>query len=218
MNEQVQPDDLDALMQRIRANVEARKASTEAQVIVPDNVSAVAAPIDAGRQHYAAVEILAFYDVAFLRAAHLAILGREPDGEVASRLLQQLRLGDITRIDVIDTLRASDEAGVRGVRISGLGRARFADNIRRSAITRKLAALVRISRNIPRLASYMRQVISRVDLAERKVQQLEGQLKEALAARAAAEARMLERIETLSGRVANIEERSQAAGERDGDR
>lgn len=218
MNEQVQPDDLDALMQRIRANVEARKASAEAQVIAPDNAPAVAAPIDAGRQHYAAAEILAFYDVAFLRAAHLAVLGREPDGEVASRLLQQLRLGDITRIDVIDTLRASDEAGVRGVRISGLGRERFVDNIRRSAITRKLAALVRISRNIPRLASYMRQVISRVDLTERKVQQLEGQLKEALAARAASEAQLLQRIEALSSRIAAIEGRSSPGGEKAGDR
>ncbi|MGV6871070.1 hypothetical protein ACUSIJ_00030 [Pseudochelatococcus sp. B33] len=212
MSEQVQPDDLDTLMQRIRADVEARKVKADAQAIGTNGLQILPPPIDSGRLQYTAAELLAFYDVVFLRAAHLAVLGREPRGEGAAKLLQQLRLGQISRVDVIDALRASDEAHVRGARISGLGRERFTDGIRRSLLGRKLAALLRISRNIPRLASYMKQVIARVDTTERKVLQLEAQLNEALAAREAAEAQLLERIETLSRRVVELEGRPDAAG------
>lgn len=212
VSEQVRPDDLDALMQRIRADVEARKAKADAQAIGTNDVQVLPPPIDAGRLQYTAAELLTFYDVVFLRAAHLAVLGREPRGEDAARLLQQLRLGQISRVDVIDALRATDEANARGARISGLGQERFADGIRRSLLGRKLAAFLRISRNIPRLASYMKQVISRVDTTERKVLQLEAQLNEALAARDAAQAQLLDRIEALSRRVAELEGRPGATG------
>lgn len=212
VSEQVQPDDLDALMQRIRADVEARKAKADAQVLGGDEVQVVPAPVDATRLQYTAAELLAFYDVVFLRAAHLAVLGREPRGESAAGLLQQLRLGQISRVGIIDALRATDEAQARGARISGLGRERFADGIRRSLLGRKLAALARILRNIPRLASYMRQVISRVDATERTVLQLERRLGDALAEREALEAQLLGRIETLSRQISELEGRIDAKG------
>lgn len=211
MSEQVQPDDLDVLMQRIRADVEARKAQADAQAVAAGTAAQVLPPpVDAARLQYTAAELLSFYDAVFLRAAHLAVLGREPRGEDAAGLLQRLRLGEVSRVDIIDTLRATDEANARGARISGLGQERFAEGIRRSALGRKLAALVRISRNIPRLASYMKQVIARVDGTERKVLHLEGRLSEALAAREAAEARLAERVESLTRRIGELEGRLDA--------
>lgn len=213
MSEHVQPDDLDALMQRIRADVEARKAKADAQAIGVSGVQVLPPPVDPGRLQYTASELLTHYDVVFLRAAHLAVLGREPQGETATRLLQQLRLGQISRVDVIDALRATDEAQGRGARISGLGQERFTETIRRSMLGQKLAALLRIARNIPRLASYMRQVISRTEITERKMQQLEAQLNETLVARETVEAQLLERIDSLSRRVIELEERLGATGD-----
>lgn len=212
MSEQVQPDDLDALMQRIRADVETRKAKAGAQAIGTSEMHVLPPPVNVARLQYTAAELLAFYDVVFLRAAHLAVLGREPQGDGAAKLLQQLRLGEVSRLDIIETLRASDEAQARGARISGLGQERFLDRIRRSSLGRKLAAVLRIARNVPRLASYMKQVISRVDTSERKVVQLEGKLNEALAGREAVEAQLLERIDILSRRVAELEGRLDAIG------
>lgn len=216
MSELGQPDELDVLMQRVRADVEARKvraAATETQAVAGNaGAPALPPPVDAGRLRYSAAELLAFYDVVFLRAAHIAVLGREPEGDAPARLLQQLRLGEIGRVEVIDVLRASDEAQARGASITGLTRERFSDGVRRSIAGRKLAALLRISRNIPRLASYMRQVISRVDTTERKMAQLEARLNEAQAAREAAEGQLRAQVEALSRRVLDLEGHSDAAG------
>lgn len=208
VSEQAQPDDLDVLMRRIRADVEARKAKADAQVIGATSAQALPPPVDSARLQFTAAELLGFYDVTFLRAAHLAVLGREPQGESAAKLLQQLRLGQVSRLDIVDALRATDEAHARGARVTGLERERFLEGIRRSLLGRKIAALARISRNIPRLASYMKQVITRVDATERKVAHLEGQLAEALSARETLEAS----TQALSRRIEALEARLDAAG------
>ncbi|MGI6245330.1 MAG: hypothetical protein ACOYJQ_06145 [Pseudochelatococcus sp.] len=216
MSEQVPLDDLDALMQRVRADVEARKARANAEIAAVNGADVIPPPVDAARLDYTATELLAHYDVVFMRAAHLAVLGREPAGEDAARFLQRLRLGEMSRIEVIDALAATDEAQARGARISGLARERFVERVRRSLLGRKLAALARIMRNIPRLASYMRQVVARVDAAERKVQQLERRLEETIEARKASEAQLGQRIQALTQQIGALEAR--AGGGQDGER
>lgn len=210
MTELVHLDDLDVLMQKVRANIEARKSRIDTQDFVSAGKNNVPPPVDVKRTHYSAAELLASYDSVFMRTVYLAITGHEPCGKEAAQLLQELRLGKISRIDVIDILLTGHDARERGVVITGLRRQRFYDRMRRSIVLGKMTALARIARNIPRLASYMRQVISRVDGAERKVNQLELQLIQANQERQALEVFMQQQVQVLSARINTLHEQFQS--------
>ncbi|MFC0219011.1 hypothetical protein ACFFJ7_11465 [Pseudochelatococcus lubricantis] len=205
MSELVRLDDLDALMQRVRADVEARKARADARIVGGNGAEVAPPPLDPAQLRYTATEILAHYDVVFMRAAYLSLLGREPAGEDAARFLQQLRLGQISRIDLIDALAATDEAQARGARISGLRRERFLDRIRRSRLGRKIVALASLARSIPRLASEVRRLAARVDTAERKAQQLERRLEEEHKAKTESEVQFSRQIEVLTQKISELE-------------
>ncbi|MFT0891450.1 hypothetical protein [Pseudochelatococcus sp. G4_1912] len=207
MGEMVRLNDLDILMQKVRADVEARKARVDAEAYALNDAEELPPPIDVNRMRYTAAELLANYDVVFLRSAYLAILGQEPDGDNAAQYLQDLRLGQLSRIDVLDCLLATDEARARGVRVSGLRRERFIERARRSVFGRKLGVLVRIAGNIPRLASYMRQVIARVDTAESKLQKLERHLIEAQAERQTCEALINQHLQAMTLQISELQER-----------
>lgn len=213
MSDVLQTHDLDTLMRRVRADVQARKSTVDAESgaggegAAAKGASAMAIPLDRNRTSYRAGELLAFHDVVFLRAAFIAVLGREPDRE-ANDLLRRLRLGEIGKTEALATLLATEEAHSRNVRIRGLWWHQLVGGAKSSAIGRKSASLARITRNIPRLASYIRQVVERVDVAERKVGYLQQRLDEEIASRQQEQGELSFQVRELADRLAGLEKRS----------
>jgi SAM-dependent methyltransferase len=65
-------------------------------------------------------DLLKFHDADFLNAAYRAILKREPDSFGYDYYLEQLREGNLDKVDVLAILRFSTEGELRKVRIKGL--------------------------------------------------------------------------------------------------
>lgn len=69
---------------------------------------------------YALADLLAPDDRAFIESAYLAILRRRPDAEGMRVNLEQLRLGRMSKIEILGMLRWSQEGLARGVHVDGL--------------------------------------------------------------------------------------------------
>lgn len=69
---------------------------------------------------YHANDLLKYHGGTFVRNAYLAILKREPDAEGMTQNLASLAEGKFNKIDVLASLRYSDEGERAGVNISGL--------------------------------------------------------------------------------------------------
>jgi 2-polyprenyl-3-methyl-5-hydroxy-6-metoxy-1,4-benzoquinol methylase len=70
--------------------------------------------------HYHVDELLRFHDREFVRNAYRAILKREPDDVGYAAYLKNLRSGRFNKIDVLASLRFSDEGKRKGVGVQGL--------------------------------------------------------------------------------------------------
>lgn len=138
---QQDPDlDVDALMREIRAEL-AGKLGTPADEAQHGAFAGQAAPSPRGeddgrpvtlgrlreteallgrKRQYALHELLAFHDEDFIRNAYLALLGREPDVEGASRYLAGLRSGSLANVEVLGRIRYSPEGRAARVRVAGL--------------------------------------------------------------------------------------------------
>lgn len=65
-------------------------------------------------------DLLRFHDRAFVQTAYRAVLKRSPNETELLRDLQQLRSGDINKIDLLATLRFTPEGRAKGVQLDGL--------------------------------------------------------------------------------------------------
>ncbi|MDQ1560030.1 MAG: hypothetical protein QOD32_3090 [Pyrinomonadaceae bacterium] len=99
-------------------------APTDSHVVAPDDshVEPLVLQTDfrAGeRSQYHVAELLAFHDQHFVEGVYRAILGRAPFPAEGARALDELRGGRAGKVEIIERLLASPEAG-RGVRVEGL--------------------------------------------------------------------------------------------------
>jgi SAM-dependent methyltransferase len=120
--------DVDQLMSAIR---EAALKRPLRLAVLPAN-HAVAAPqpysrltlspefTNANATSYHVNELLKYQDRDFIRNAYLAILKREPDSKGFRHNLELLQSGAFNKIDIIASLRYSDEGNHTGVTIDGL--------------------------------------------------------------------------------------------------
>jgi hypothetical protein len=155
--------DLDALMQRLRAEVNARKSHSSAEpASAPDHSKATAAP-----RGCTADTLLSLPDAEFVRAAYAAIFAREAIETEFAKSRDRLLTGEIGRTRLLRELLRSDEAVKRGARIEGLGRRELSEWIRRSAPAKWAMNVAHTVRTIYLLPRRIRQFLKRVDGIER---------------------------------------------------
>jgi len=197
------PPDLNQLMERLRAEVAARRgrALSEPEEDALDE-SVAAEAIDPTRRRYHVRDFLYLPNAACIRGAFRAVLGRDPTAEELAGMLDRLRLGQAERLELVAELHAMPEAVARGARIAGLRARLLVVRLRTNRTAGTARAAMRLLRNTPRLAGYMRQVVARVDEAERKANDAKQRAAEATSALLAAEAR-LDAAEAVLRRLAD---------------
>ncbi|WP_439548404.1 hypothetical protein [Falsiroseomonas sp.] len=142
--------ELDAIMERMRAEIAAQRQAVAANSLAPDvlpkRMSAFAGMSEDG----------------FLEAAFRATLGRSPTPAERELAVWQVR-GRMTRAVMLERMLALPEVRARGVRIAGVRWQAFLDRVRRllreSGVTARLSTLRRVARGLrlllraaPRLA------------------------------------------------------------------
>jgi SAM-dependent methyltransferase len=75
-------------------------------------------PRSNNRYHIA--DLLRYHDRAFVESAYRAILKRPPDATEFARDIKRIRSGDFNKIDLLATLRYSNEGKAKGVELEGL--------------------------------------------------------------------------------------------------
>jgi hypothetical protein len=146
--------DLDDLMKRLRAEVEARKgqpATTSAQI----NHS-----IDA---------LLAMPDAEFVTAAYHSALDRAPSAHEASGSLNRLLLGRVTRTGLLREFVDSKEGRGRGARVDDLAIAEQRERASRGAVARLFLDIRNGLRTLYLLPRRIGQFVRRVDALEGKL-------------------------------------------------
>jgi O-antigen chain-terminating methyltransferase len=103
--------------------------------------------------HYQASDLLQYHDHTFIWNAYRAILKREPDEEGLKQFLKKLRGGRFNKIDVLASLRYSQEGKSRNVTIDGLARPAM---IRRFYRVPVLGYLLELAVGIARLPTILR--------------------------------------------------------------
>jgi len=103
--------------------------------------------------HYQASDLLQYHDHTFIWNAYRAILKREPDEEGLKQFLKKLRGGRFNKIDVLASLRYSQEGKSRNVTIDGLARPAM---IRRFYRVPVLGYLLELAVGIARLPAILR--------------------------------------------------------------
>jgi len=101
---------------------------------------------------YQVNDLLKFHDADFLNAAYRAILKREPDSFGYDYYLEQLREGNLDKVDVLAILRFSTEGELRKVRIKGLALPTF---LRRLSNLPIIGYPIRLSIDVLRLPVLM---------------------------------------------------------------
>jgi hypothetical protein len=147
--------DLDALMERLRAEVEQRRSQASAGGA-------------GGGQRYDAQALLDLPDAEFVATARRFILGREAGADEVGRDLDRLLLGRVSRTAFLQELMSSAEGRARGVPLEGLARAIRRERMRDGVVSRWLLNAAQVFRTIYLLPRRIRQFQKRVDLLERR--------------------------------------------------
>jgi SAM-dependent methyltransferase len=103
--------------------------------------------------HYHINDLLQYHDHTFIWNAYRAILKREPDEEGLKQFLKKLRSGRFNKIDVLASLRYSQEGKSRNVSVDGLARPAL---IRRFYRVPVLGYLLELIVGIARLPAILR--------------------------------------------------------------
>ena len=98
-------------------------------------------------------DLLGYHDRAFVHAAYRAVLKRSPSETELLRDLKQLRSGNVNKIDLLATLRFTEEGRAKGVEVDGLV---FPALIRRLGQLPVLGYLIRLGIAFVRLPNLIR--------------------------------------------------------------
>jgi O-antigen chain-terminating methyltransferase len=151
--------DLDVLMRRIRAQVEARRGVHAAAACEPANVASEHAlrlervrenaPAFVPKPRYDLADFLAYYDEEFLQRVYRGVLRRNPDSTGCASFLQALRANALSRIEVLGRIRYSREGRAADVAVNGLA-VRFAlRSMRRLPLIGRLVGIVQYVVRLP---------------------------------------------------------------------
>ncbi|HEY3777883.1 MAG TPA: class I SAM-dependent methyltransferase [Rhizomicrobium sp.] len=156
--------DLDELMERIRAEVAERKRqSNTAALFVP-------APVmpDPGARNWSVQEILALPLAEFVRAVHLAFLGREPSPDEFVRVRDRLLAGHAGRMRILREFRSSLDARERRRSVAGFWRASAGDRIYWSPPAKAGRSIGRAVSSLWNTRRRVREYIARLETVERR--------------------------------------------------
>lgn len=166
--------DLDALMEKIRAEVAERKALRGTHVVSEsEQISAT----EFADRSWSARELLALPGADFARAMHLAFFGREPSPEEFVRLRDRLLVEHVGRTRILREFRRSPEARSLQLPVHGLAQQLIRDRIYWSPPAKFGRAIGRGARNLWLLPRHIRDFMARVALLERRSAEMTAALK-----------------------------------------
>jgi SAM-dependent methyltransferase len=154
--------DIDAILERVRAELPAQETAAavsgprrRAGIHVPSLVDDDTADLVVAGKVWTIAEFEDLDELAFLRLAYRAVLGREVDGSGLAHFLPALRQGRATVAGILGALRYSDEGKAHGTEITGLRKAWLMERSTRVPVLGRIAGKVlrmaRRSREIERL-------------------------------------------------------------------
>ena len=198
--------------------VEARSDASSAPVFRLSRLSESSGVIPK-RSKYDLHAFLVYHDEDFVRNAYLALLGREPDSEGASRYLAKLRNGELAKVEVLGRIRFSPEGRLAGVKVAGLVVPFGLRTLRRIpvigyvvGIVQYLLRLPTVVRNLERLEAVV--FLHRLEV-RRAVNSVETEIEGVMQG---AHADLSHRIETAGSRLSIFESESARTGQRLGER
>ena len=192
--------DLDEMMARIRAEVADR--ARQAEEAGPANGSDLSSAVpDTAGFALTAHELLALPVAEFVRASHLALLGREPQPDEFVGLRDRLLVGKVGRMRVLREFRSSGEGRARRLRVKGLMREFVWDRIYWSPPAKFGRLVGRIAADTWRLPRNIRQFIARVETLERRVADAGVAIKAIHSNRATDRSLVQRELEQLRGRT-----------------
>ncbi|HEX3431010.1 MAG TPA: methyltransferase domain-containing protein [Rhizomicrobium sp.] len=157
--------DLDALMEKIRAEVAERKQLAGATA--PSEPAPIATTDFAARK-WNARELLALPATDFARATHLAFFGREPSPDEFVRLRDRLLVEGVGRMRILREFHRSAEARTQRLPIEGLTQQFVWDRFYWSPPAKFARFISRGARNLWLLRRHIREFIDRVEILERR--------------------------------------------------
>lgn len=166
--------DLDALMEKIRAEVEERKQLRGAHVASDSEPTSA---MDLTRRTWNARELLALPATDFARAMHLAFFGREPSPDEFVRLRDRLLVEHVGRTRILREFRRLPEARSLRLPVKGLTQQLIWERIYWSPPAKFGRAVGRGTRNLWLLPRHVRDFIARVALLERRTAEMTAALK-----------------------------------------
>jgi SAM-dependent methyltransferase len=166
--------DLDALMEKIRAEVADRKQL--ARAVAPTEPARVA-PADFSTRRWSARELLALPATDFARATHLAFWGREPSANEFVRLRDRLLVDGVGRVRVLREFRRSPEARKRRLPVEGLRQQFVWDRIYWSPPAKFGRFVGRGVRNVWLLPRHFRAFFGRMEALERREAEITASLR-----------------------------------------
>lgn len=154
--------DIDAILERVRAELPAQETAAavsgprrRAGIHVPSLADDDTADLVVPGKVWTIAEFEDLDELAFLRLAYRAVLGREVDGSGLAHFLPALRQGRATVAGILGALRYSDEGKAHGTEIVGLRKAWLMERSTRVPVLGRIAGKVlrmaRRSREIERL-------------------------------------------------------------------
>jgi len=161
--------DLDALMEKIRAEVAERKHLSGA--VVPTEPAQIAAA-DFATRKWSARELLALPATGFARATYLAFYGREPSPAEFDRLRDRLLVDGVGRMRILREFRRSAEARARRLPVEGLMQEFVWDRSYWSPPAKFGRLVGRGARNIWLLPRHIRAFVGRVETLERRAAEI----------------------------------------------
>ena len=232
--------DLDALMRRIRSEVEKRRsndartspagAAPAGDRVVDEGLGGTlqlgrfeetAAPFDP-KDRYSVDDFLPYHDEEFLTRVYRGVLRRHPDGTGFASFLEQLRGGSLSKVEALGRIRYSAEGRTARVPIAGLA-PRFALRIvRRVPLLGRIVAIAQYVVRLPELAGNYERLEAAVfqrdgslrrqmDANSARVERSVNALSEQSASRSAKTRDDLVRVEQQIGALENRAHESQAA-------
>lgn len=108
---------------------------------------------------YRVEDLLHYHDAQFISMLYRVILQREPDAEGFDTLLQQLRSGQRSELELLIGVRYSPEGRAKGVSIAGLSKRRFLARVYRLPLIGYIVQLLTIPRYITHINALQNRVV-----------------------------------------------------------
>lgn len=170
------PQNIDLIMAQLRSREVRRQDDaavgiSEAPLPSADEVEMWrgARPPVSVKSEYSLDELLGYSDAAFLQNAYTAVLRRDPDQEGFDSHLLRLRTGLLTKVELLGTLRWSDEGRAKGVHIDGLLAPFLLQRLKRRRI---IGPVVAWCHGVLRLGSMLKRIAAHEGAHAREIQML----------------------------------------------